>query len=122
MSNNIHQVLASLSQLDGFDGVALVNSESGMVLGRAGGGGKVNLDIAAAVNTEVVKAKRKAIQRLKLGDDIEDILITLDSQYHLIRPSKLRSQLFFYLVLDRVRANLALARMSLEEVEGELKL
>ncbi|MEO1267994.1 MAG: roadblock/LC7 domain-containing protein [Myxococcota bacterium] len=121
MSNNINNVLNQLTSLDGFVGVGLVNAESGMLLGRTGGG-NIDLAIAAAVNTEVVRAKRKAIKRLKLEDDIEDILITLTQQYHLIRLSKLRPKLFFYLVLDRERSNLALARMELEEVEQQLEL
>lgn len=50
-----------------------------MVLAQARGG-PVNLEIAAASNTEVVRAKLKTMKALNLQDNIEDILITLNRQ------------------------------------------
>ena len=108
-------------KIDGFVGAALVDSESGMLLGQEGGG-PLNLEIAAAGNTEVVRAKRKTMTNLSLKDQIEDILITLNKQYHLIRPLRARNTLFFYVALDRNRANLAMARIALADVEKELQV
>jgi hypothetical protein len=116
---NIKDSLAKLNQIDGFVGAALVDSESGMLLGQEGGAG-INMEVAAAGNTEVVKAKRKTMNNLALKDSIEDILITLGKQYHVIRPLRSRSTLFFYVALDRSRANLAMARIALGDVEREL--
>lgn len=116
---NIKDSLAKLNQIDGFVGAALVDSESGMLLGQEGGGG-LNLEIAAAGNTEVVKSKRKTMNNLGLKENIEDILITLTKQYHLIRPLRGRPALFFYVALDRSRANLAMARIALADVEKDL--
>lgn len=121
MSQNINETLEKLQDLSGYVGVALVDSNSGMML-SSHGGGSINMEIAAAANSEVVKSKRQAIKLLKLKEDIEDILITLNSQYHLIRPFKQRPSIFFYLVLDRSRSNLALARMSLGDVEEGLEI
>jgi CheY-like chemotaxis protein len=118
--NNIQECLSRLQGVDGFIGACLVDSESGMTLGLVGGGGALNLEVAAASNTEVVRAKRKAMKSLNLKDEIEDILITLGKQYHLIRPLRTRSGVFFYMALDRTRANLAMARFSLADVEKEL--
>jgi predicted regulator of Ras-like GTPase activity (Roadblock/LC7/MglB family) len=118
---NIKDSLAKLNQIDGFVGAALVDSESGMLLGQEGGGA-LNLEVAAAGNTEVVRAKRKTMNNLALKDGIEDILITLTKQYHLIRPLRSRSTLFFYVALDRTRANLAMARIALADVEKELQV
>ena len=56
-----------------------------MSLGTSGGGDWLNLEIAAAGNTEVVRSKLRVMQTLGLNDTIEDILITLHRQYHLIR-------------------------------------
>lgn len=116
---NIKDSLAKLNQIDGFVGAALVDSESGMLLGSEGGG-PINLEVAAAGNTEVVRAKRKTMNSLSLKDGIEDILITLGKQYHLIRPLRARTTIFFYVALDRQRANLAMARIALADVEKEL--
>ena len=118
---NVKDALTKLNQIDGFVGAGLVDSESGMLLGQEGGG-NINLEVAAAGNTEVVRAKRKAMASLKLNDNIEDILITLGKQYHLIRPLRSRNTVFFYVALDRSRANLAMARLMVADVEKELQL
>ncbi|MBX7195993.1 MAG: response regulator [Sandaracinaceae bacterium] len=119
---NIKDSLTKLDSLDGFIGACLCDSESGMVLGTEGGGPSLNLEIAGAANTEVVRAKRKAARSLGLKDDIEDILITLGKQYHLIRPLKGKPSVFFYVALDRGRANLGMARITLADVERDLSL
>jgi predicted regulator of Ras-like GTPase activity (Roadblock/LC7/MglB family) len=116
---NVKESLSKLNTIDGFVGAALVDSDSGMLLGQEGGGA-LNLEVAAAGNTEVVKAKRKAMTNLGIRDAIEDILITLGKHYHLIRPLRSRSNLFFYVALDRTRANLAMARIAVADVEKEL--
>jgi len=94
-----------------------------MSLGSNGGGKYLDLDVAAAGNTEVIRAKMRTMEALRLDDNIEDVLITLAKQYHVIRL--LRSPgngqgLFLYLVLDRGKANLALARHSLKRIENEI--
>jgi hypothetical protein len=120
--SNINESLMRLQSLDGFVGACLVDSDSGMTLGLLGGGGLINLEVAGAGNTEVVRAKRKAMKALNLNDTIEDILITLGKQYHLMRPLRSRPGVFFYLALDRTRANLAMARFSLADAEKELSI
>lgn len=120
---NIETALKEALAIDGALGAALVDYESGMTLGAAGGGRALNLEIASAGNTEVVRAKARTLEALGIKDSIEDILITLDKQYHLIRPlSRNGSQLFLYLALDRSRSNLALARHSLRNIERDLSI
>ncbi len=120
--SNIKESLSKIMQLDGALGTCVVDSNSGMMLGADGNGGPVNLEIAAAGNTEVVRAKRKTMKALNLKDNIEDILITLRSQYHLIRPLASNDALFIYVVLDKQRGNLAMARHQLAAVEKALEL
>ncbi|HET8897866.1 MAG TPA: roadblock/LC7 domain-containing protein [Rhodanobacteraceae bacterium] len=110
--------LEPLRSIDGYLCAALVDSDSGMML--AGDGTAINLEVAAAGNTEVVRAKRKVANALKLNDTIEDILISLNKQYHMLRPLESNQKLFMYLVLDRSKANLAMARHELRTFEKSL--
>ena len=98
----------------------LVDYRSGMCLAQAGSG--MNLDLAAAGDTEVVRAKLKTMEMLGLRRGIEDILITLGDQYHLIRLVPNNLGLFLYLVLDKAKGNLALARYKLTDIERSLKV
>lgn len=118
--SNINSCLDNLLGLDGAMCCALVDANSGMVLGQAGNG--VDMELAAAGNTEVMRAKMKTMSSLKLSDRIEDILITLGKQYHIIRPVLSKPGLFFYYVLDKSRSNLALARRKCQEVETDLQV
>ena len=117
---NLAQSLEDLMQIDGAMAAAVVDSNSGMVLGKAGGG--LDLDVAGAGNTEVVRAKLKTMKSLGLKDSIEDMLITLGKQYHIIRPMTERPGVFVYLVLDKAKASLALARIKTAEIESSLVL
>ena len=107
-------------RLQGAMAAAIVDANSGMALAKAGGG--IDLDVAAAGNTEVIRAKLATIKAMVLRDQIEDILITLGRQYHIIRPLNWRSGKFLYLVLDKETASLALARLCAAEVESEMRL
>lgn len=121
---NIETALKEAMAIDGAVGVSLVDWDSGMSLGSLGGGKYLDLEVAAAGNTDVVRAKMRTLESLRISDTIEDILITLGSQYHLIRllkNSRNEHGLFLYLVLNRAKSNLALARMNLKRIEGELE-
>lgn len=122
---NIEAALKEAMTIDGAVGVCLVDWDSGMSLGSLGGGKYLDLDVAAAGNTEVVRAKMRTMESLRLEDTIEDILITLNKQYHLIRllkNSRNEQGLFLYLVLDRGKSNLALARHNLRRIEADLTI
>jgi predicted regulator of Ras-like GTPase activity (Roadblock/LC7/MglB family) len=117
---NLDTSLQLIMQIDGALAVAVVDSNSGMALGKAGGG--VNLDLAAAGNTEVLRAKLKTMKSLGLNDTIEDMLITLGQHYHILRPIPTLPGLFVYLVLDKARANLAMARYKVADAEKSITL
>ena len=116
--------LKEAMQIEGAIGVALVDYTSGMALGMLGSSNELDLSVAAAGNTDVVRAKMRTLELMRLDEPIEDILVTLVSQYHVIRPVTSRSGkgLFFYLMLDKSRANLALARHKLTRIERELEM
>lgn len=115
---NINQTLEQLMTADGAICAAVVDSTSGMMLGSIGTG--LDMEIAAAGNTEVMRSKTKTMRALGLNDTIEDILITLGKQYHIIRPSSHKEGVFIYFVLDKARANLAMARRKVQDADKEL--
>ena len=117
---NLNESLQDLMTLDGALCAAVVDYNSGMLMGSIGSG--VDLELAAAGNTEVVRAKMKTMKALGLNDNIDDILITLGKQYHIIRPSQKLQGIFVYYVLDNKRANLALARRKASDVESNMTM
>ncbi|MFF8938502.1 hypothetical protein ACF08O_28075 [Streptomyces paradoxus] len=124
MANTETALKEALSSIEGATGAALVDYTSGMALGTVGGGNSFDLNVAAAGNTDVVRAKLRTMELLGIQDEIEDILITLGTQYHLIRLLKSQggNGLFLYLVLDSGRANLAMARHQLRRIEAQLEV
>ena len=122
--STIDQALDAAASIKGAFAVALVDYDSGMTLGSRGGSPEFDLEVAAPGNSDVVRSKLGVMQKLGLRESIEDILITLDTQYHLIRPIRGQTdeKLFFYLVLNRAQANLALARRDLRMIEQRFYL
>lgn len=121
MAKNVDESLNDAMAIKGAIGAALVDYTSGMTLGTVGNG-TINLDVAAAGNTEVVRAKMDVMKQLGISGGIEDILITLDEQLHLIRllNSSRGEGLFLYLALNKEQANLAMARHQLGAIEKQI--
>ena len=117
---NYNDSIQQLLKTDGALAAAVVDYSSGMLL-AGGGTSSIDLEIAAAGNTEVLRAKMKTMKLLDLKDSIDDVLITLGEQYHLLRPVNKQDGLCLYFVLDKSKYNLALARRALVEVEKVIK-
>jgi hypothetical protein len=113
----VNSALKGVSEIEGHVASALVDFNSGMCLGSVGSGNGFDINVAAAGNTDVVRSKMKVMKALGINGGIEDILITLDTQYHLIRMIKGQQGLFLYVALRRANANLAMARLALTEIE-----
>ncbi|MEZ0093218.1 hypothetical protein [Streptacidiphilus sp. EB129] len=123
--SNMETALKEAMGIEGAVGVALVDYSSGLALGTLGTTKELDLNVAAAGNTDVVRAKMRTMEMLNLHNEtIEDILISLTTQYHLIRPLTRHGSkgIFLYLALDRQRANLALARHRCRQIEEHLEI
>ncbi|MBN8473049.1 hypothetical protein JYJ95_41635 [Corallococcus exiguus] len=118
---NVKQALEEAMKIEGAFAVCLADANSGMTLGSVGSAG-FNVEAAAAGNTEVMRAKLKTMKALGIKDRIEDMLITLGEQYHIIRPLSAREGLFLYIALHRANANLAMARFRMAEVEKTIQI
>ncbi len=92
----------------GFIAASLVDLESGMTLGAKTARADFDLTAASAYNSELVKQKLKIMRALNLRTTLDDILLTLGDQIHLIKLVNATS--FIYLAADRANTNLAIAR------------
>jgi hypothetical protein len=118
---SIKDSLDEIMDIDGAVGAAIVDYENGMTLGTIGGR-NLDMELAGSGNTEVVRAKKNIIHDLEIDEEIQDILISLDNQYHLIRMCENHENVFIYLAIDRSQGNLGLARRSIDKIDEKLEL
>ncbi len=118
---DINGSLRQIMEVEGAIGAALVDYTSGRTLGTIGGG-RLDMELAAAGHTEIVRAKQAIIQQLRLKERIQDILTTMSTQYHLTRVLHQHADVFAYVVLDKENAALANARRRLKQIDGTLQL
>ncbi|QMT31975.1 hypothetical protein [Alysiella filiformis] len=117
---NLQQLVDGLLTLEGAIAAAIVDFESGMLLAYGNKQSHFDLEVIAARGSDVIRAKIKTIKMLKMDDDIHDMLITLNTQYHLMCPCKSRENMFLYLALDRKQANLSLSRRAVFNAEKQI--
>ena len=119
---NISKSLEEAMKIDGAIAAAIADWDSGLCLGTAGGGARLNIEVAAAGNCQVVKAKMATMTELGIKGSIHDILITLEDQIHLIRPLRRGESLFLYVAIDKAKGNLGMARHRVQKIESELNI
>lgn len=118
---DVEDTLAEIMDLDGAVGAAIVDYENGMTFGTVGGR-NLDMELAGAGTSEVVRSERNLIHDLRLNERIEDILISLKGQYHLVQMCQHHENVFIYLVINRDQGNLGLARRSINKVDEQLEL
>ena len=101
------------SEVPGFIACSLVDIDSGMTLAVKSARPDFDLSAASASNTEIVKQKQKTIRALGLKSQLEDMLLTLSDQLHLIKLVGQTS--FVYLAAERGTTNLAIMRNSVQK-------
>lgn len=117
---SLQSVLEELLVFDGSIGVALVDGQSGMVLGEAGSAG--NLGLSAAGASVILRARLETNKALGLGEEIADVLITLSSQIQIIHPLAKNPKLFLYMIGDKTKSSLAMARYKASEADVSVRL
>jgi hypothetical protein len=103
----------------GFIAVSVTEVETGMSYSSLTMDPSFDPELASAYNLEVVKAKLSAIKALGLNEKINDILITLTNQIHIIDVSE-DGKYFIYLAVDSSKANLGLTRAVLSKFKKDI--
>nr|WP_294931739.1 hypothetical protein [uncultured Flavobacterium sp.] len=103
----------------GFIAVSVTEVETGMSYSSLTMDPSIDPELASAYNLEVVKAKLSAIKALGLNEKINDILITLTNQIHIIDVSE-DGKYFIYLAVDSSKANLGLTRAVLSKFKKDI--
>ncbi len=105
-----------LLELDGIVAASLIDLNTGMVLVSHTVDKKIDIDQYGAYAVEVAKSHKKFLSKLHINEKIEDIIINLDKNYHIITNIKKSNNICIYSILRKEDANLAIARLSLMDV------
>ena len=117
---SLESVLEKLLAFDGSIGVALVDSESGMVLGEAGSAS--NLGLSAAGASVILRARLATNKALGIAEKIDDVLISLSGQVQIIHPLANNPKFFVYMIGDKTKSGLAMARYKATEADHQIQL
>ncbi len=117
---SLEAVLEKLLSFDGAMCVAVVDSETGMILGKAGSG--VEIDLAAAGASVILRARLASIKALGSDEHIDDVLISTTSQVQIIHPLPENPSIFTYLIGDKSKSSLAMARYKANEADLLIQL
>jgi hypothetical protein len=117
---SLEAVLATLLSFDGALCVAVVDSETGMILGKAGSG--VEIDLAAAGASVILRARLASIKALGSDEKIDDVLISTTSQVQIIHPLPNKPSIFTYIIGDKSKSSLAMARYKATEADLLIQL
>jgi hypothetical protein len=115
-------LFAPVRQIQGFVLACIVDASSGMILGSLQDHDDMRLPVAAAGAADVVNVLSMMTGELAAKGNVEDVIVTLDSHYHLIRLLRpgLGRQLLLLVTLERPQANLAMALHEIREFSASL--
>jgi predicted regulator of Ras-like GTPase activity (Roadblock/LC7/MglB family) len=117
---SLEAVLATLLSFDGALCVAVVDTETGMILGKAGSG--VEIDLAAAGASTIPSSASREHQGAGQREKIDDVLISTTSQVQIIHPLPDKPSIFTYLIGDKSKSSLAMARYKATEADLLIQL
>ena len=105
--------------IPGYIAVAVTEIKSGISYFSDSSVASFDPELASAFNLEVVKAKLNAISALGLEQNIDDIMITLSNQIHIIDISE-NNEYFIYLAVDSNKANLGMTKALLNKFKKDI--
>ncbi|HMC14924.1 MAG TPA: hypothetical protein VKI18_04790 [Albitalea sp.] len=115
------QALADMLAIDGLLGCAVVDGTTGLVLAREIREDQpADIDLSAAASAQVLRAHRLAARNMGLSEQIDEVMVSAGPRQQVLRTVGRHPDLFLMALLDKHRANLALARYKLMEVEKSL--
>lgn len=121
-SQTIEQSLQLMVKMEGAMAAAVVDSNTGFMLGAISKSSTIDLEYASASNTELYHAKQRIMKSLGIKEQIEDFLITLETQYHILLPVQHLDGIFIYFVLSKDKGTLALARRRLKDISTQMAI
>jgi hypothetical protein len=117
-SSDLRRFVDRLRRLDGYAAALMIDGDSGVMLGLDGEPPGFDLHTAAAGYGELYRIERDTIANLGVRDRIEDVVITLSRQYHVLHAVVGQPSLLLCVVLDRDSASLGLVRYALAAAEA----
>lgn len=110
--------LSPLRQLSGFIDAAVVDGETGFLLGRLGNADSDDLEERSAVCVDLVRAARKFGGIFATQRDFADAIVTMEDKVHLARSLEFNPAIVVYVALERAQANLALSLLTLRNIDA----
>lgn len=115
------QVLPELTLIEGMLGCAVVDGNTGLIVAHEGR--QVDLELAAAAATEVMRMHRRTLRHFgqhHSSEHVDEVLVTAGSRYHVMRSLTSQPDYFVLALLDKLRSNLAMARFRIMEAQQSL--
>lgn len=107
------------NNVSGFIAVSITEVKTGISYYSLSANSSFDPELASAYNLEVVKAKLNAIKALGLDQKIENIMINLSSQIHIIDISE-AGDYFIYLAVDANKVNLGMTKALLNKYKQDI--
>ena len=80
------------------------------------------MDLAASGASVILRARLASIKALGGEEKIDDVLISLSSQVQIIHPLPRNPTIFTYLIGDKAKSSLAMARFKAAEADLQIQL
>jgi len=116
LSPAANALLAPVAAIDGFRLASLVDASTGMVVSSIHDPEDASLAPSAGA-ADIVSVLSLLSSELGADDGLEDVMVTFGSRFHLIRHVRadVPQPVILLVVLDRARANLAMARREIRD-------